>query len=297
MSGSGRMMSRYYPFTEAQWQELETQALVYKYMVSGLQVPPELIFSVRRSLDSNSSSLSFGPFPPHQMGGWGEFQVGYGRKADPEPGRCRRTDGKKWRCSKEAYPDSKYCEKHMHRGKHRSRKHVEPQQPPPALSIGATACPPTSSCVVSASGEHEHHHPTLHPFLTTSSSSSSSTRPPPDAVPFPHPYEASSHHLQHNYVLNPGSYSQSHKDGRYYMHGKLSEVDYERSFFPEASGAETNYSQAHDPYQGPIQFSSQPQDHRESHSFVLGPDYKSAEPIKPEKEDQPHKPLHHFFGK
>lgn len=64
MSGSGRMMSRYYPFTEAQWQELETQALVYKYMVSGLQVPPELILSVRRSLDSNSSSLSFGPFPP-----------------------------------------------------------------------------------------------------------------------------------------------------------------------------------------------------------------------------------------
>lgn len=84
---------------------------------------------------------------------------------------------------------------------------------------------------------------------------------------------------------------------RYFMHGKLSEVDYERSFFPEASGAETNYSQAHDPYQGPIQFSSQPQDHRESHSFDLGPDYKSAEPIKPEKEDQPHKPLHHFFGK
>ncbi|KAI3775611.1 hypothetical protein L1987_50191 [Smallanthus sonchifolius] len=51
--------------------------------------------------------------------------MGFGRKIDPEPGRCRRTDGKKWRCSKEAYPESKYCERHMHRGRNRSRKPVE----------------------------------------------------------------------------------------------------------------------------------------------------------------------------
>lgn len=51
--------------------------------------------------------------------------MGFGRKSDPEPGRCRRTDGKKWRCAKEAYPDSKYCERHMHRGRNRSRKPVE----------------------------------------------------------------------------------------------------------------------------------------------------------------------------
>jgi len=57
--------------------------------------------------------------------GWGCFEMGFGRKVDPEPGRCRRTDGKKWRCSKEAYPDSKYCERHMHRGRNRSRKPVE----------------------------------------------------------------------------------------------------------------------------------------------------------------------------
>lgn len=59
------------------------------------------------------------------------FAVGYcsfyGKKVDPEPGRCRRTDGKKWRCSKDAYPDSKYCERHMHRGRNRSRKPVESQ--------------------------------------------------------------------------------------------------------------------------------------------------------------------------
>ncbi|CAN4111733.1 unnamed protein product [Withania somnifera] len=43
---------------------------------------------------------------------------------DPEPGRCRRTDGKKWRCSREVIPGQKYCGQHMHRGR-RSRKPVE----------------------------------------------------------------------------------------------------------------------------------------------------------------------------
>ncbi|KAF8412355.1 hypothetical protein HHK36_000318 [Tetracentron sinense] len=47
---------------------------------------------------------------------------------EPEPGRCRRTDGKKWRCSKDVVPDQKYCERHMHRGRQRSRKHVEASQ-------------------------------------------------------------------------------------------------------------------------------------------------------------------------
>ncbi|KAL3536926.1 hypothetical protein ACH5RR_000292 [Cinchona calisaya] len=44
---------------------------------------------------------------------------------DSEPGRCRRTDGKKWRCYKSVVPHQKYCERHMHRGRQRSRKHVE----------------------------------------------------------------------------------------------------------------------------------------------------------------------------
>lgn len=122
---SGRSSSRY-PFTASQWQELEHQALIFKYMASGIPIPPDLIIPIRRSflLDctATSPSLAF----PHTQLGWNCFQMGYGRKTeDPEPGRCRRTDGKKWRCSKEAYPDSKYCERHMHRGKNRSRKPVE----------------------------------------------------------------------------------------------------------------------------------------------------------------------------
>lgn len=44
---------------------------------------------------------------------------------DSDSGRCRRTDGKKWRCRKQVVPDNKYCERHMHRGRQRSRKPVE----------------------------------------------------------------------------------------------------------------------------------------------------------------------------
>ncbi|XP_024997040.1 growth-regulating factor 7-like [Cynara cardunculus var. scolymus] len=44
---------------------------------------------------------------------------------DLEPGRCRRTDGKKWRCRWPVLPSQKYCERHIHRGRLRSRKPVE----------------------------------------------------------------------------------------------------------------------------------------------------------------------------
>ncbi|CAA3010634.1 growth-regulating factor 1-like [Olea europaea subsp. europaea] len=119
-----------YPFTATQRQELEHQALFFQYMVSGMPIPQDLLFTIRRSLDSSSKFLLH-QVPQHV--GWNSFPVGFGRKIDPEPGRCRRTDGKKWRCSKEAYPDSKYCERHMHRGRNRSRKPVE--TPPNISSI------------------------------------------------------------------------------------------------------------------------------------------------------------------
>lgn len=54
-----------------------------------------------------------------QSGYWGRVAM------DPEPGRCRRTDGKKWRCSRDVVAGQKYCERHMHRGRNRSRKPVE----------------------------------------------------------------------------------------------------------------------------------------------------------------------------
>ncbi|XVE64479.1 hypothetical protein DITRI_Ditri07aG0104000 [Diplodiscus trichospermus] len=57
--------------------------------------------------------------------GGGALNLRFSSRGDLEPGRCRRTDGKKWRCSRDVAPDQKYCERHMHRGRPRSRKPVE----------------------------------------------------------------------------------------------------------------------------------------------------------------------------
>ena len=58
---------------------------------------------------------------------------------DPEPGRCRRTDGKKWRCSRDVVSGHKYCERHVHRGRNRSRKPVEIPTPSSAGGGGSSA--------------------------------------------------------------------------------------------------------------------------------------------------------------
>ncbi|CAA0829676.1 Growth-regulating factor 4 [Striga hermonthica] len=113
-------------FSLAQWQELELQALIYRHMTAGASVPQELLHLVRKSLVNS-------PFYPHHHHQYYSHyqpplvQAGYwGRGAmDPEPGRCRRTDGKKWRCSRDVVAGHKYCERHMHRGRNRSRKPVE----------------------------------------------------------------------------------------------------------------------------------------------------------------------------
>ncbi|KAF8370132.1 hypothetical protein HHK36_031827 [Tetracentron sinense] len=223
------------PFTASQWQELEHQALIFKYMVSGMPIPPDLIFTIKKSLDSVISSRLF----PHQPIGWGCFQMGFGRKADPEPGRCRRTDGKKWRCSKEAFPDSKYCERHMHRGKNRSRKPVEVLTRNSSTPISSIIGNPSitnsnSSCyslstLSSSMATETHHHPyyntPLHPFLYPHSSSSR----PPDIV-------------------------------------AVTEHD-----------------------------DTSKQQQQEQHCFVLGTDFKCERPVKVQREEEPQKPLRHFF--
>ncbi|XP_055827101.1 growth-regulating factor 7-like isoform X3 [Solanum dulcamara] len=105
-----------YPFTWAQWKELERQAMIYKYMVSAISVPPDLLLSIC----TNSSGAS------HTTSATGSVKgQRYTNIRDIEPGRCKRTDGKKWRCSRDVAPHQKYCERHMHRGRPRSRKHVE----------------------------------------------------------------------------------------------------------------------------------------------------------------------------
>ncbi|XP_019173386.1 PREDICTED: growth-regulating factor 1-like isoform X2 [Ipomoea nil] len=212
------------PFTATQWQELEHQALIYKYMVSGMPVPPDLLYSIRRSLDSSLSSKLLLHQPPQHMG-WSCFQMGFGKKIDPEPGRCRRTDGKKWRCSKEAYPDSKYCERHMHRGRNRSRKPVE---------VINTVVTPTSSSAAAAPSTPPP--PTAIPF-----SSINKNTPTPPSLLYPHSTPSRSHQgialssQDHttNFLLDSLAYSRNNG----YGHGMKDEVDEHVFFSSEGSGS------------------------------------------------------------
>ncbi|KAL3844425.1 hypothetical protein ACJIZ3_001828 [Penstemon smallii] len=137
LGGGGEVGYGFYraPFTAVQWQELEHQAMIYKYLVAGMPVPPDLVMPIRRSFEALTAR-----FFQHPSLGYSSY---YGKKFDPEPGRCRRTDGKKWRCSKDAHPDSKYCERHMHRGRNRSRKPVESQSTSQPLSTAAISHVPT----------------------------------------------------------------------------------------------------------------------------------------------------------
>ncbi|KAG7029290.1 Growth-regulating factor 6, partial [Cucurbita argyrosperma subsp. argyrosperma] len=126
MNGSGFIGVRA-PFTPSQWMELEHQALIYKYITANVPVPSNLLIPIRKALESAGfSAYSAGFLRPGAVG-WGSFNMGFSNNSDPEPGRCRRTDGKKWRCSRDAVADQKYCERHMNRGRHRSRKPVESQ--------------------------------------------------------------------------------------------------------------------------------------------------------------------------
>ncbi|KAB2607735.1 growth-regulating factor 3-like [Pyrus ussuriensis x Pyrus communis] len=114
-------------FSLSQWQELELQALIFRYMAAGAAVPSELLQPIRKSLLRSAPYFLHHPLQqfPHfqpallQSGYWGRAAM------DPEPTRCRRTDGKKWRCSRDVVAGQKYCERHVHRGRNRSRKPVE----------------------------------------------------------------------------------------------------------------------------------------------------------------------------
>ncbi|KAK7363295.1 hypothetical protein VNO77_05431 [Canavalia gladiata] len=241
-----------FPFTPSQWQELEHQALIYKYMASGISVPPDLLFTIKRSyLDSPLSSRLLPHQPQHF--GWNYLPMGLGRKIDPEPGRCRRTDGKKWRCSKEAYPDSKYCERHMHRGKNRSRKPVEvlktttsttapttPTTPTAANADASTSTPtilsitknspaltPTTHSSLSHDTYHHHHHTQHHSFLYPSRPSSGV------ALSF----QDNSAPL----FLDTASCSQNNNTDCRYVYGLKEEVD-EHAFFTEPSGTMRSFS-------------------------------------------------------
>ncbi|GAU32108.1 hypothetical protein TSUD_358150 [Trifolium subterraneum] len=205
LSASSRNRS---PFTPNQWQELEQQALVFKYMVTGTPIPPDLIYSIKRI-------------------GWGCFEMGFGRKVDPEPGRCRRTDGKKWRCSKEAYPDSKYCERHMHRGRNRSRKPVEQQQQQLVVSSTNTTSLTNTTSSSSSPSPYTNRNISLNnnnsnltssfPFSTSMTCHDQSQQQQQQQQPFSQSYQNSS--------LNPYFYSQQSNSSKPLDHSDFQTQD------------------------------------------------------------------------
>ncbi|TKY57922.1 Growth-regulating factor 1 [Spatholobus suberectus] len=150
------------PFTPSQWMELEHQALIYKYITANVPVPTHLLVPIRKALDSAAfCNFSTGLLRPNALG-WGGFHLGFSNNTDPEPGRCRRTDGKKWRCSRDAVVDQKYCERHMNRGRHRSRKPVEGQSGHALTTTTTTTTTPntsSNSIVVPGNNTFAHHQP------------------------------------------------------------------------------------------------------------------------------------------
>ncbi|QCE02901.1 Growth-regulating factor [Vigna unguiculata] len=113
--------------TEAQRRELHHQVFIFNHLAYKLPPPHH-----RVQFPSNMSEYSFLGFD-------------HGNVVDPEPHRCRRTDGKKWRCSKSVVPGQKYCERHMHRGRNRSRKPVETSQVNSPLASKPCGKSPTKS--------------------------------------------------------------------------------------------------------------------------------------------------------
>ncbi|KAM7280016.1 hypothetical protein ACFE04_007150 [Oxalis oulophora] len=135
--GGGEQMDRI-PFTVAQWQELERQTMIYKHFIASLPVPPQLIIPISNNIHhhqsnrwSGKASLELGLSTDNNninissAGAGAGAGAGNSGSTDPEPWRCRRTDGKKWRCSRDVAPDQKYCERHSHKSRPRSRKPVE----------------------------------------------------------------------------------------------------------------------------------------------------------------------------
>ncbi|CAL5370941.1 unnamed protein product [Camellia sinensis] len=144
------------PFSPSQWVELEHQALIYKYIMANVPIPSNLLLALGKPPHPYGlSGFSAGSYVPNSLG-WGSFHLGFSGNTDPEPGRCRRTDGKKWRCSRDAVAEQKYCERHINRGRHRSRKPVEGRSGQAVSGSTTTkvepiACP-TPASVMSSNG-------------------------------------------------------------------------------------------------------------------------------------------------
>ncbi|KAK4746828.1 hypothetical protein SAY87_025865 [Trapa incisa] len=261
-NSNGGTSSNGNPFTANQWQELEHQALICKYLMSGIPVPSDLLFPIKRP-SSYSSPLHMG---------WGCYhhQV-LGRKIDPEPGRCRRTDGKKWRCSKEAFPDSKYCERHMHRGKNRSRKHVEQQQ---IISPNTTAATASNANLARSSVHH------LHSLV-------------PSCETF--------HHLKsdHRFMDQHAFFSEPSGAAKSFLGSSMEDAWQLTPLTINSSTRQSDYSYLQLQSMGDFPLQETKPNHHHQHNqyfYALGRESNKYDmPIKLEDEQEPHKTIHRFF--
>ncbi|XP_059625434.1 growth-regulating factor 4-like [Cornus florida] len=106
------------PFTLSQWKELKTQAMIYKYMMESVPVPPHLLSPTHNlSPDSHSFLNRDGSTSPLNL-------IKHLKRK-----RCTRTDGEKWRCSRDVAPHQQYCEHHMSLCGRHSEKPVEVHAP------------------------------------------------------------------------------------------------------------------------------------------------------------------------
>lgn len=96
-------------FAQDQWTGLRQQTYVLKHVAAGNPPSSALLWPMGCKVEK---------MPINIGNNSGSFYLGL---ADPQPGRCRRTDGKKWRCGRAVVPEQKYCERHMHRGRGRSK--------------------------------------------------------------------------------------------------------------------------------------------------------------------------------
>lgn len=140
------------PFTLFQKMELKQQMLIYNHIWANAPIPANLMSSLMRGLSPSLFSVCSTGSLRHNAAWWGYFHPGHVGSSDPEPGRCCRTDGKKWRCSRDAVPDQKYCERHVNRGRHRSRKPVESHgaHAKKAAPVVAGQTPPSSASLTFA---------------------------------------------------------------------------------------------------------------------------------------------------
>ncbi|KAG4950750.1 hypothetical protein JHK84_044137 [Glycine max] len=261
------------PFTQTQWQELEQQALVFKYMVTGTPIPPDLIYSIKRSLDTSISSRLF----PHH----------------PTTSTATNTS--------QTIPSSYTRNLSL---TNNSNPNITP--PPPPSSFPFSHLPSSMPIDQSQPFSQSYQNSSLNPFFYSQSTSSR----PPDAD-FP-PQDATTHHLfmdsAGSYSHDEKNYRHVHgiredvDERAFFPEASGSARSYTDSYQQLSMSSYKSYSNSNfqninnDATTNPRQQEQQLQ--QQQHCFVLGTDFKSTRPSK-EKEAETttgQRPLHRFFG-